>query len=197
MIACAIFLRHQGMTKTALLAISSLALSALSSKAAITELDFGGQGWINQNKNWVVSSGTGYTISAISYWSGEATFTCSSSTDWWEVDFAAPEGQSLQVGAYDNAIRYPFNEGAQSGMDIYGDGRGSNQVSASFQVLEISWNPDGTLASFAADFTHLSEGNPNWFTIGQMRYNSTVPIPETSVLTFGLIALPGLVRRKR
>ncbi|HVX62620.1 MAG TPA: hypothetical protein VHC19_18520, partial [Pirellulales bacterium] len=52
----------------------------------------------------------------------------------WSVTLAAPNGQSLVPGVYDNAGRAAFRPPDQPGLDVYGDGRGSNTLTGSFDV---------------------------------------------------------------
>ena len=76
---------------------------------------------------------------------------------WWDTDFAAPPGQNLAVGTYENARRYPFNDGAP-GFDHGGMGRGCNTLTARFTIHELAYDPDGTLRTFRADFEQHCEG---------------------------------------
>jgi hypothetical protein len=58
------------------------------------------------------------------------------------------------VGHYENATRFPFNDSNEPGMDFGSTGRGDNTLLASFDVLEVPFEPDGDLASLAVDFTY-------------------------------------------
>lgn len=104
---------------------------------------------------------------------------------WWYLDFAAPLDQSLAVGTYIGAIRFPFQTTDAPGLNFSGNGRGNNQLAGSFTVLEAVYTDDGTLLSFAADFLQLDEGSSNWWNKGAIRLNSDLPIsltPEPIVL---------------
>src|SRR5215469_296742 len=70
----------------------------------------------------------------------------------WSLDFAAPNGQTLAVGTYPGATRWPFEAPNQPGLSVFGDGRGCNTLTGSFAVLEISYGADGNIASFDATF---------------------------------------------
>ena len=72
-------------------------------------------------------------------------------------EFAAPPGQDLAVGTYQNARRYPFNDGAP-GFNHSGNGRGCNTLTATFTIHELVYDPDGTLRTFRADFEQHCEG---------------------------------------
>jgi hypothetical protein len=76
---------------------------------------------------------------------------------WWTTDFAAPPGQELAAGATYEAKRYPFNDGS-AGFDHSGNGRGCNMLTALFTIHELTFDPDGTLRSFRADFEQHCEG---------------------------------------
>jgi len=76
---------------------------------------------------------------------------------WWTTDFAAPPGQELTAGTTYQATRYPFNDGG-AGFAHGGNGRGCNELTATFTVREIQWDPDGALRRFLADFEQHCEG---------------------------------------
>ena len=63
------------------------------------------------------------------------------SGDYFDLDFAAPPGQSLTTGFYERAQRAPFREAGRPGIDISGSGRGcvvsSRGLSRSFPLR--SW----------------------------------------------------------
>jgi hypothetical protein len=112
--------------------------------------------------------------------------------------FAAPSynaatntnnGQLLEDGLYIGAQRFPFNSPTRPGLTISGDGRGDNQDSGWFDVLNIAYNPDGTLASLAVNFEQYDTTNstgPGLY--GSLRYNSNIPInPVPLPGTLGLL----------
>lgn len=90
--------------------------------------------------------------------SGVVSMTLFGPTEFWSVDFAAPSGQSLAVGTYTGAARYPFQSPSQPGLSISGDGRGCNTLTGSFTVLEVSYGADSNIASFDATFEQHCEG---------------------------------------
>ena len=90
----------------------------------------------------------------------------------YSVEFAAPAGEELHVGTYNNAIRFPFN-GDNPGIDISGEGRGNNAQTGSFTVRQIVFNANNQLQNFDADFEQFSE-NSNKKLTGTIRYNSTL-----------------------
>jgi hypothetical protein len=76
---------------------------------------------------------------------------------WWDIDFEAPANDILAPGSYPNATRYPFN-GTGPGLDVSGMGRGCNELTGSFTVTAIAFNPDETLKWFGATFEQHCEG---------------------------------------
>jgi hypothetical protein len=76
---------------------------------------------------------------------------------WWDTEFAAPPGGQLAAGASYEARRYPFNDGA-AGFAHGGMGRGCNTLTATFTIHELTFDPDGTLRNFRADFEQHCEG---------------------------------------
>jgi hypothetical protein len=92
---------------------------------------------------------------------------------WWHLKFSAPGSEVLQPGPYENAARWPFQSPTQPGLSVYGDGRGCNELTGRFDILELSYTTEGEIDRFAADFGQHCEGNePALF--GFIRYNSTV-----------------------
>jgi hypothetical protein len=76
---------------------------------------------------------------------------------WWSGDFASGPGRTLVAGTtYAGATRYPFNDGTP-GLDISGMGRGCNELSGTFTVDEIAFDPDGTLRTFRVRFEQHCE----------------------------------------
>jgi len=100
---------------------------------------------------------------------------------WWYLDFAGPLDESLQVGHYGNATRYPFQDFSEPGLQFGGNGRGNNELSGYFDVLEVNYDVSGNVLAFAADFMQYDEGDQDWWNYGSVRYNSTIPttvVPE-------------------
>jgi hypothetical protein len=111
------------------------------------------------------------------------SFQSADRSHWWHFDFAAGGNQYLTPGVYTNAQRYPFYP-ASPGLAVYGDGRGCNTVSGSFEVKEIVYGPGaagaaGSVLSFRATFEHHCEGFAP-AARGEIRYNATVPIEMTA-----------------
>lgn len=77
---------------------------------------------------------------------------------WWYFNLAAPAGTQLVPGAYEGAMRYPFNPSGTPGLDVYGDGRGCNSVTGRFDVFEAVFGPNGYIERFHAQFEQHCEG---------------------------------------
>jgi hypothetical protein len=81
-----------------------------------------------------------------------------SSGDNFGLDFAAPKGQPLRPGVYDNAMRAGFQDPGRPGIDINGDGRGCNVVLGRFEVREIDVTPEGGVRKLWIVFEHHCHG---------------------------------------
>lgn len=107
---------------------------------------------------------------------------------WWYLNFAAQGNQLLGPTLYTDATRYPFNAGyGTNGLSVYGNGRGCNTLTGSFEVLEIEYDANNQVTRFAVDFEQHCEGNPAALT-GSLRINSDIPItyafkPEIEILS--------------
>ena len=96
----------------------------------------------------------------------------------WFLQFSGPYGGLLQVGVYSAVARWPFN-GSQPGLSVYGNSRGCNTVTGSFEVKEAVYDVDYKIVSFWATFEQHCEGLAPALR-GEIRYNAHVPI-ELSV----------------
>lgn len=99
----------------------------------------------------------------------------------WTLIFTAPTGSNLGVGVYQNAARSASS--AQPGLDVFGDGRGSNTLTGSFVIREISFDNNGQLQGFHASFIQHSEGAAPALT-GSVWYQSGKAI-TSSLNVFG------------
>jgi hypothetical protein len=104
----------------------------------------------------------------------------------WELSFTAPGANPLQVGAYENAMRYPFEMGDDTmppirpGLNVSGgecsSGHGCDHVTGSFEVKELLFAPDGTITSFHATFIQSCEEFQPPLR-GEIFYNSNDQLP--------------------
>ena len=96
-------------------------------------------------------------------------------TSFWNLNFSAPGDNALEPGLYRDAIRYPLQPIVKPGLSVSGEGRGCNSLTGRFDVIEVVYNPDGSVDSFAADFEqHCEDASPALH--GGIRYNSNVPV---------------------
>ena len=80
-------------------------------------------------------------------------------TEWWYLEFMAPQGATLVPGTYNNAGRAGFQPATQPGLDVNGDGRGSNTLTGSFIVSAMRFAGSSStrpLISFSNDMMRLS-----------------------------------------
>ena len=89
-------------------------------------------------------------------------------SDEWHIEFGVPDGESLHVGTYPNAVGTPLDAKAPW-FTIYGHGRGCNAV-GSFTISRIAFDADGTLQGLEASFVqHCDPEGPALF--GQLRFD--------------------------
>jgi len=100
---------------------------------------------------------------------------------WWYVDFVAPMEVPLTVGFYDEATRFPFQSPTKPGLDVSGEGRGCNELTGRFEVLEVVYGLTGEVERFAATFEQHCEGMEPALT-GSILFNSTLQGPPTPPL---------------
>jgi hypothetical protein len=75
--------------------------------------------------------------------------------DWWIV-LLPPSGGVLTEGTYPDALR--FADAGHPGLDVYGDGRGCNEVTGSFEILAIRLGDSGRVKRLDATFEQHCEG---------------------------------------
>jgi hypothetical protein len=97
-------------------------------------------------------------------------------TDFWTLDFAAPNNQYLTVGSYPGAMRFGYQTAGSPGLQVTGDGRGCNTLTGSFQVLQVVYDPGHVFVqSFDATFEQHCEGLAPALR-GEIRYNANVGV---------------------
>lgn len=180
--------------KASLRSIFALALMAAAATPAMAN-------------DWVFSGEPGDYISQGTTQSYSGTeITASASTDknvisisantpdhWWYLDFAAPAGQELAVGTYNNATRHPFQDPGVAGISQYGDGRGCNQNFGNFTVHEVEYGPYGYLVHLRATYSQRCESLSAPELIGEVIIDNP---PPPAALVFTVTAdNAGLVNR--
>jgi hypothetical protein len=111
----------------------------------------------------------------------------------WFLDLAAPQGSRLEPGAYDGAIRYPFQSPSQPGLSVSGDGRGCNTLTGRFDVLDAAFGPNGYIERLHARFEqHCEGGTPALY--GEVNIVNPPPPPPLQILL--TINKPGAVDKR-
>jgi hypothetical protein len=103
-------------------------------------------------------------------------------------------GIPIQAGSYTGAQRADFASAGHPGLDISFQNRGSNTLTGSFVIEEVTFDAAlTTIQSFRATFEQHSEGGtPALF--GKFTYNAVVPEPAAGVVCLLAIVL---TRRRR
>lgn len=163
----------------------------------------GPSSWVGHGFTETYDASQGANISVSRYFSQGAytnaiTFSITQGGDWWYLYFVGPNLTLPTAGDYPNAQRWPFQDAGYAGLSFDGDGRGDNTLTGSFNVLDAQFDSTGNVTSFAADFLQFDEGNPSWWNVGAIRYNSSLPIdvpePMSMVVVSGLVW--GCLRRR-
>jgi hypothetical protein len=187
-----------------------LSLCALPFKAeALTAFYYTGPGYVAANETVLVTPEDGFTFevsrnydNGVSFAINDFATTPFGQNRWWYLDFAAPDNVELTVGLYTGATRFPFQQiyGSGPGLSFTGNGRGDNTLRGAFNILDVSYAPDGTVLTFAADFIQFDEGNESWWSAGAIRYNYAPAVPEPStwaLLVAGIALLVAVGARRR
>jgi len=154
---------------------------AADARASVTSLLLTGDpgDYISGGRTYFYTPADGLFTVNRNYHNGVSlSFHTPSYSHWWYVDFSAPGQQSLAVGVYSGALRFPF-EGSQAGLDVSGDGRGCNTLQATFEVKEVTYGSSGAVLSFWATFEQHCEGFAP-AARGEIRYNATVALELTT-----------------
>jgi hypothetical protein len=157
-----------------LIAAAFLAVSATPAGAVKSS----GASFVSEPGDFI-GGGDSYTFPTVTYTGqrgGYPTFSVSSATDQFDVWLAAPAGQPLTTGTYDDAQRFDFRAAGFPGLDVFGDGRGCNTVDGSFTVYDAKYDSGGNVVSFAAQFFDHCEGAYPAL-MGNISFNSNVTLP--------------------
>ena len=153
--------------------------------------------WIGQGQTLTIER-----VTASRYYDqGAYTNAVILSAGGYQLTLVEPNYTLPTVGYYDNVTRWPFmGEGA--GMWFTAPGRGDNQISGWFDVLEATYSPiDGSVESFAVNFRQYDETSTTEWTEGSIRYNSSiavgVPEPSSAALVLSAAIAFFVVRKSR
>ncbi len=109
-------------------------------------------------------------------YTNDVDIAVTSGNDWFYYDFAAPNLARLVPGVYTGATRWPFEAANTPGLDIDGDGRGSNTLTGQFTVYQALYDGTGQITDFSASFEQHSEGATPALT-GQILYHAALNRP--------------------
>lgn len=118
---------------------------------------------------------------------------------WWYLTFATNQlGTNLAPGSYPDAQRAPFAGAGHPGLDVSGDGRGSNTLTGNFTIQEAVFDYSGgarRLVRFSASFEQHSEGFvPALFGTVQFVDNTDTAAPTTTASLGGFAGVNGWYR---
>jgi hypothetical protein len=102
-----------------------------------------------------------------------------SNTESWGLTFAPPAGQSLTIGVYEGAS-FPTFDNPAPGIYVTSSSSSCNVGRGRFNILAIEFATDGTVASFAANFSQICDGTALPL-VGEIRINSTIPLTTAAV----------------
>jgi len=97
--------------------------------------------------------------------------------DWWYLDFAAPFDTPLAPGVYEDAGRFAFSGPGRPGLDVYGNGRGHNQLVGEFVVYDVGYGTGNAVTRFAATFVQRGLNFDDTLDppmTGTIQYNTTI-----------------------
>ncbi|MGZ8993087.1 MAG: hypothetical protein ACXW16_03640 [Burkholderiaceae bacterium] len=165
----------KGLRAALLLCLLGMLTQAMPAAAQVTSINMTSDpgDYIGQGQTYLYTPADGPFIALVG---DDNSITISFNTPTfnhiWSLSFAAANGAQLTQGSYSNAVRYPFQPAGLPGLSVSGDGRGCNELTGSFQVVNVVYGPGNTLASFDAIFEQHCEGAAPALR-GQIRYNAT------------------------
>ncbi len=180
--------------------VSSLVLLLAHIGRADTQLYFTGS-----PQSYVAPAGTAYMFSPRSGYvfdensgTGFMSFTIHT-PDWsevWGIEFATPDGTDFRlyadIGSYDSAQRSPFQELGHPGLSLHGDGRGYNESSGWFNVLDFARGEDGKISHTTVHFYQQGEdfhGMRDSWELGTLQYEASVAPEPGTIAIAGISAL--------
>ena len=118
------------------LAAVATASPANAATTGVTSFSYVSQSgdYIGQGRSGTLSDPSQFRISGTA---GLVTVGIDTGSEWWSVGLAAPRGQQLTTGTYENVTRAGFNT-TYGGLDVSSTGRGCNEVKGRFTVHAIS-----------------------------------------------------------
>ena len=169
-------LRHSFHAAVAAFALIASASPALAQQASVTIVSEPGD-YIGQGRTYSFTTDINSTASTDNRVLGVSSYT---GNEWFYLDFAAPQGQQLVEGVYENAVRYPFQGASQPGLSYSMTGRGCNTLTGRFEVTRAEYGAFGYIINFEADFEqHCEGGTPALF--GHVSISNPPPPPALTI----------------
>lgn len=106
--------------------------------------------YVGAGRTWAYDARTDGISVGAERWGTARAFVRAANGDFWLLEFTAPGGARLSPGVYANAQRSA--DAGHPGLDVSGMGRGCNDLSGSFTVLDVSYGPYGYLQSLHVTF---------------------------------------------
>lgn len=102
----------------------------------------------------------------------------------WSLYFAGPADTRIAPGFYPQATRWPFHEGDDAALSIFGNGRGCNTNTGAFYVKQATFGAGGEPTSLRVTFEQHCEGNPKALR-GELRWNAEAEVDVQARLLVG------------
>ena len=139
------------------------------------------ESYISEGETWPLNERDGeFTLSTKPYAEAEKSHSFVSvdyhGLDNWSLDIAAPSGETLKVGRYEGATRYPFQDDAVAGLGFGGQAKGCNESFSDFEIYEIEFDSEMNLIKLALDFDLACEQSTRERLQGTVRINSDYPM---------------------
>lgn len=128
--------------------------------------------YIGQGRSDTLAAPTPFTIRGTA---GSVTVSVDTGSQWWDVTLAAPTGQQLTTGSYENVTRAPFNS-TYGGLSVTSTGRGCNEVKGRFTIFAISADTAGRITSLDATLTQFCDNSTGSLT-ATVKYAAPYVIP--------------------
>ncbi len=151
-----------------LASIPAVAASAASGGFRVSEYRYRSEvgDYIGQGRSAVVDDPTQISVS------GDASFLSAHVTGdgGWTIDLRAPAGEAFSPGTYVHAERAAFATGRSPGLDVFGNGRGCNQVFGRFSVNQIRTDAAGSVTALDVRYVQRCESADAPALRGWVRY---------------------------
>ncbi|KOG53503.1 hypothetical protein ADK76_27760 [Streptomyces griseoflavus] len=88
---------------------------------------------------------------------GHARFSVSTADEWWDIDLAAPKGETLRPGVYRDAENVFGATGRSPGLNVRGNGSACSDLYGQFTVNQIVVDAAGSITLLDASYTQKCE----------------------------------------